>query len=116
VFFVFFFFFYWRRRGGGPRPGVSPTRCPGPPEIDGAGPVQDLRLRSAKRQTRTAPRYLIWAVPRGICPVHPGGQEWHTLDLRKSAILRGSRCAGRRIALRCAAAVLGHLRVRRIDS
>src|SRR6266853_4994041 len=46
----------------------------------------------------------------------------HLVDVKVARILgnrllsSGSTCAGRRIALRVAAAVLGHLRVRRVDS
>src|SRR5215831_16376223 len=57
-----------------------------------------------------------WTCGSSIKGVRRGRARVVCLDLRNRIFSAGSRSAGRRIALRFAAAVLGHLRVRRVDS
>src|SRR5436309_8562335 len=64
--------------------------------------------------TRTAPRHHL-PYSKGHLPRAPGRAGVACLDLRNRLFSSGSRSDGRQIAVRFAAAVLGHLRVRRVD-
>ena len=67
--------------------------------------------------TRTAPQHHHLRCSKGHLPRAPGRAGVAYLGSSEIGYsLRSSRFAGRRIALRFAAAVLGHLRVRRVDS